>query len=104
MRIGIDLGGTKIEAIALGDDGSELFRCRVPTPSGDYEAILRTIAELVFSIEEKLGRKGSVGIGTPGAISPRTGLIKNSNSTVLNGRPLDRDLAAILGRAVRIEN
>jgi fructokinase len=104
MRIGIDLGGTKIEAIALGDDGTELSRRRVPTPSGDYDATLKVIAELVFSIEEKLGQKGSVGIGTPGAISPRTGLIKNSNSIVLNGRPLDRDLESLLSRAVRIEN
>jgi fructokinase len=104
MRIGIDLGGTKIEAIALGDDGTELSRGRVPTPSGNYDATLKAIAELVFSIEEKLGQKGSVGIGTPGAISPRTGLIKNSNSIVLNGRPLDRDLESLLSRAVRIEN
>jgi fructokinase len=104
MRIGIDLGGTKIEAIALSGDGREVFRRRVPTPSGDYDATLKTIAELVSSIEEKLGERGSVGIGTPGAISARTGLIKNSNSVAFNGRPLDRDLAAILGRAVRIEN
>ncbi len=104
MRIGVDLGGTKIEAIALGDEGRELFRRRIPTPSGDYEPTLRAIADLIFSIEEKFGQRGSVGIGTPGAISPRTGLIKNSNSVVLNGRPLDRDLAAMLGRPVRIEN
>jgi len=103
MRIGIDLGGTKIEAIALGDDGRELFRHRIATPSGDYAAILKAIAELVALIEEKFGQ-GTVGIGTPGAISPRTGFIKNSNSTVLNGRPLDRDLEALLGRAVRVEN
>jgi fructokinase len=104
MRIGIDLGGTKIEAIAMGDDGGELYRHRVATPARDYEATLKTIAELVFSIEEKLGIKGSVGVGTPGAISPRTKLVKNSNSTVLNGRPLDRDLSSILGREVRLEN
>jgi fructokinase len=104
LRIGIDLGGTKIEAIALGDDGGEIFRHRVPTPSGDYAATLQAIADLVASIEDKFGRKGSVGIGTPGAISPRTGLIKNSNSVVLNGRPLDRDLSATLGRPVRFEN
>src|SRR5271166_6420538 len=104
MRIGIDLGGTKIEAIALGDNGRELFRRRVPTPSGDYDAILRAIGDLVFSTEENLGQQGSIGIGTPGAISPRTGLIKNSNSVALNGRPLDRDLQAKLGRAIRIEN
>ena len=104
MRIGIDLGGTKIEAIVLGDDGGEIFRVRVPTPAGAYAATLRAIADLVSSIEEKFGRRGSVGIGTPGAISPRTGLIKNSNSIVLNGRPLDRNLSEMLGRAVRIEN
>jgi fructokinase len=103
MRIGIDLGGTKIEAIALGDDGRELFRRRIATPSGDYAATLKAIAELVASIEEKFG-PGTVGIGTPGAISPRTGFIKNSNSVVLNGRPLDRGLEALLGRPVRIEN
>jgi fructokinase len=103
MRIGIDLGGTKIEAIALGDDGRELFRRRIATPAGDYAAILKAIGELVASIEDKFG-PGTVGIGTPGAISPRSGLIKNSNSTVLNGRPLDRDLEALLGRVVRIEN
>jgi fructokinase len=104
MRIGIDLGGTKIEAIALGDDGSELFRRRVPTPSRDYAATLTAIAQLVTSIEENLEHNGSVGIGTPGAISPHTGLIKNANSVVLNGRPLDRDLAAKLGREVHLEN
>jgi fructokinase len=104
MRIGIDLGGTKIEAIALGDDGGELFRRRVPTPAGSYPATLKAIGDLVSAIEEALGHQGSVGIGTPGAISPRTGFIKNSNSVVLNGRPLDRDLAATLARAVRLEN
>jgi fructokinase len=104
MRIGIDLGGTKIEAIALGDDGGELFRRRVPTPAGNYPATLKAIGDLVSAIEEALGHQGSVGIGTPGAISPRTGFIKNSNSVVLNGRPLDRDLAATLARAVRLEN
>jgi len=104
MRIGIDLGGTKIEAVALGDDGEELFRHRIPTPAGDYVATLKAIYDLVSAIEETIGQRGSVGIGTPGAISPRTGLIKNANSVVLNGRPLDRDLAAMLGRVVRIEN
>jgi fructokinase len=104
MRIGIDLGGTKIEAIALADDGRELFRRRIPTPSGNYAATLKAIGDLVLSIEETLDDHGSVGIGTPGAISPRTGFIKNANSVVLNGRPLDRDLAAVLGRSVRLEN
>jgi fructokinase len=104
MRIGIDLGGTKIEAIAIADDGAALLRRRVPTPVGDYTAILQAVADLVSAAEHELGGHGSVGIASPGAISPRTGLIKNSNSTVLNGRPLDRDLAQKLGRPVRIEN
>jgi fructokinase len=104
MRIGIDLGGTKIEAIALGDAGDEMVRRRVPTPAGNYDGTLEAIGELIGAIEKELGEKGSVGIGTPGAISPRTGLLKNSNSVVLNGRPLDRDLTAKLGRPIRIEN
>src|SRR6516162_2894888 len=104
MRIGIDLGGTKIEAIAIADDGAALLRRRVPTPVGDYTAILQAVADLVSAEEHELGGHGSVGIASPGAISPRTGLIKNSNSTMLNGRPLDRDLAQKLGRPVRIEN
>jgi fructokinase len=104
MRIGIDLGGTKIEAIALGDDGATLLRRRVPTPAGDYSGTLEAIAGLVRSAEQHAARPGTVGVASPGAISPRTGLLKNSNSTVLNGRPLDRDLAEKLGRPVRIEN
>ncbi|RAI30562.1 fructokinase, partial [Rhodoplanes elegans] len=104
MRIGIDLGGTKIEALALGDDGAALFRRRVPTPAGDYPGTLAAIAGLVAAAEATLGERGTVGIATPGAISPATGLLKNSNSTVLNGRPLDRDLAEKLGRVVRLEN
>jgi len=104
MRIGVDLGGTKIEAIAIADDGRELMRRRVPTPVGDYAATLEAIAQLVFAIERDTGAVGPIGIGTPGAISPRTGLIKNSNSVVLNGRPLDRDLSAKLAREVRIDN
>jgi fructokinase len=104
MRIGIDLGGTKIEGIALDHDGGELWRRRVPTPAGDYDGILATIADLVTTAERTLGRHGTVGIATPGAISPATGLLKNSNSTVLNGRPLDDDLARTLGRPVRLEN
>jgi len=104
MRIGIDLGGTKIEAIALDEVGEELVRRRIPTPAGDYDGTLAAIGELIAVIENLLGQTGSVGIGTPGAISPRTGLMKNSNSVVLNGRPLDRDLAAKLRRPIRIEN
>jgi fructokinase len=105
LRIGIDLGGTKIEAIALADgDGKILVRHRVPTPAGDYAGILTAVADLVAFTEKETGQTGSVGIGTPGAISPSTGLMKNSNSTVLNGKPLDRDLAARLGRPIRMEN
>ncbi len=104
MRIGVDLGGTKIEAIALGEEGAELLRRRVPTPVGDYDGTLRAIADLVSTMERDLGQTGSVGIASPGAISPATGLLKNSNSVVLNGHPLDRDLEALLKRPVRLEN
>lgn len=108
MRIGIDLGGTKIEAIALADtvsgDATTLLRHRVPTPAGDYNGILHAIGELVAYTERETGQTGTVGIATPGAISPVTGLLKNSNSTVLNGKPLDRDLEARLGRPIRMEN
>jgi fructokinase len=104
MRIGIDLGGTKIEAIALDDDGAILLRQRVPTQAGNYAAILNAVAELVALLEVRTGQSGTVGIGTPGAISPVTGLLKNSNSTVLNGKSLDRDLEARLGRPIRLAN
>jgi fructokinase len=104
MRIGIDLGGTKIEVIALGGDGTPLLRHRVPTPANDYCKILQVIADAVCFVESELGQRGTVGIGTPGAISPTTGYIKNSNSTVLNGMPLDRDISTKLGRPIRIEN
>ena len=104
LRIGIDLGGTKIEAIALSASGSILARRRVATPHGDYELTVRAIVDLVFSIEKELEGLGTVGVGTPGAISPATGLIKNANSTVLNSRPLDKDLASALKREVRLSN
>ncbi len=104
MRIGIDLGGTKIEAIALLPDGTVLARNREATPQGDYRGILRTIAGLVLGLEKQLERQGTVGIGTPGSLSPRTGLIRYSNSTVLNGKPFDRDIAEFLDRPVRIAN
>jgi len=104
MRIGIDLGGTKIEAIALDDNGSTLLRRRVPTPNGDYVGTLNAIADLVLSFETELYQKGSLGVASPGAISTRTGLLKNSNSIVLNGRPLDSDLSQRLGRPIRLEN
>jgi fructokinase len=104
LRIGIDLGGTKIEAIGLGADGSERFRRRVETPRGDYDGTLRAIADLVGAAEETAGERGTVGIGMPGAISPATGLVKNANSTWLIGHPLDRDLERVLDRPVRLAN
>ncbi len=104
MRIGIDLGGTKIEGIALGDDGEECYRKRVPTPAGDYFATLQTIKTLVDDIESSLGASGSVGIGTPGAISPATGLLKNSNSVCMNGKPVYDDLCRLLQRDIRMAN
>lgn len=104
MRIGIDLGGTKIEIIALGDDGSELLRRRVATPQGDYRATLMTVAGLVEEVESTLHARGSVGIGTPGAESRRDGRIKNANSTCLIGQPLRRDLQVLLQREVRLAN
>jgi fructokinase len=104
LRIGVDLGGTKIEVIALTEDGREQFRQRVPTPAGDYVVTLRAVAELVSAIEREFREPSSVGIGTPGAISRATGLLKNANSTCLNGRPLKQDLETLLGRDVRIAN
>ncbi len=104
MRIGVDLGGTKIEIVALGDANGEMLRRRVPSPAHDYEAIVETIASLVEGAERECGRGGSVGVGTPGARSRRTGAIKNANSTVLIGRPLERDLSERLRRPVRVAN
>src|SRR5262245_54467947 len=104
IRIGIDVGGTKMEFIALDADGNELHRHRVPTPRHDYDGTIRAIVEGVRQIENKLARMGTVGLGIPGTISGLTGLVKNANSTWLNGRPLDKDLAAALGRSVRCAN
>lgn len=104
MRIGIDLGGTKIEAVALDSAGASIFNKRVATPGGDYRATLAAMVALVHEAERATGRSGSVGVGTPGCISHATGCIKNSNSACLNGQPLDRDLAAALGRPVRLAN
>jgi len=103
VRIGIDLGGTKIEGIALAADGSEVGRLRVATPRGDYDGTLAAIASLVESLERDAGR-GSVGLGIPGTPSPLTGLIKNANSTWLIGRPLAYDLERLLDRPVRLAN
>jgi len=104
LRIGVDLGGTKIEIIALADDGRELMRRRVATPREDYGAILETIGSLVRAAETELGASGTVGIGTPGSISRATGLLRGSNSVCLNGKPIKGDLEAQLGRTVRITN
>jgi len=104
MRIGIDLGGTKIEGIVLARDGSVRERRRVPTPRDGYDATLAALVNLVRALETVCGEAGSVGIGHPGAISPATGLIKNANSTWLNGRPLARDLETLLERPVRLAN
>ena len=104
MRVGVDLGGTKIEALALADSGEELARLRVPTPRGDYDATVLAVATLVGEVEARAGATGTVGIGIPGTVVPATGLVKNANSTWLNGRPLGRDLERHLGRPVRLMN
>jgi fructokinase len=104
MRIGVDLGGTKIEAVGLCGDGSELGRMRVPTPAGDYGRIVEAIGELVEKAEDLWGRAATVGVGTPGAIDPGTGLLKNSNSVALNGKPLRRDIESVLAREIRMAN
>jgi fructokinase len=103
-RIGVDLGGTKIEAIALDAAGREVFRQRVATPRGDYAGTVSAVRSLVAEVESSLATKSTVGIGIPGALSRVTGLVKNANSTWLNGRPLKQDLEAALRREVRIEN
>src|SRR6266513_2860276 len=104
IRIGIDIGGTKIEALALDPAGREVLRKRVPTPRGEYDATISAVKGLVEEIDSSSGVKGSVGIGMPGALSRVTGLVKNANSTWLNGKPLKQDLEKVLGREVRLEN
>lgn len=104
MRLGIDLGGTKIAAIVLADDGRTVWESRVPTPRDDYDGTLAAIAGLVEAGERAAGAVCSIGIGMPGAISPATGVVKNANSTWLNGKPLHADLARRLGRDVRLAN
>jgi len=104
MRIGIDLGGTKIEGVALDDEGNELGRERVATPRGEYDGTIAAIAQVVAALEQRFGGPASVGIGIPGAISPATGVVKNANSTWLNGRAFDRDLERGLRRPVRLAN
>ena len=107
FRLGIDLGGTKIEIVALDAGGQERMRHRVPTPHGDYEGTLRAIAGLVSDVERGLDLApggASVGIGTPGSLSRATGLLRGSNSVCLNGRPFKADLEALVGRAIRMSN
>ena len=104
MRLGIDLGGTKTELIALDEGGREIYRKRVDTDPRSYDAILGTLAGLVAEAETALGRTGTVGLGIPGTISAKTGLVKNANTTVLNGHPLDQDLGRLLRREVRCQN
>ncbi len=104
LRIGVDLGGTKIEIIALAQDGRELLRRRVATPKENYGEILDAVAALVRDAEIELADRGTVGIGTPGSISRATGLLRGSNSVCLNGKPIKADLEALLGREVPITN
>lgn len=104
MRIGIDVGGTKIEGIALDQAGTTLFRERISTPSGDYSGTLDAVVGLIDRIEDETGQEGSIGIGIPGTVSGRTGLVKNANSTCLIGQPFDRDISDRLTRPVRVAN
>ncbi|MBV9248166.1 MAG: ROK family protein [Acetobacteraceae bacterium] len=103
-RIGVDLGGTKIEIAALGPGGTEVLRRRIPTPDGGYQASVQAIAGLVRDAEAKLGVTATIGIGIPGVISPATELVKNANSTTLNGHAFDKDVSHALDREVRVEN
>ncbi|MDP9770399.1 UNVERIFIED_ORG: fructokinase [Atlantibacter hermannii] len=103
VRIGIDLGGTKTEIIALDESGETLFRHRQPTPR-DYQQTIELIASLVHLAEKETGQRGTVGMGIPGSISPYTGVVKNANSTWLNGKPFDKDLSQRLNREVRLAN
>lgn len=104
MRIGIDLGGTKIEGVVLGPGGQELARRRLKTPRGDYQDTVDCVAEIARELEAEVDSPCTIGVAMPGAISPATGLIKNANSTWLNGQPLDKDLSLVLDREVRLAN
>ena len=104
MRIGIDLGGTKIEGIVLDERGQVAARQRRPTPRDDYEGTVRALVELIDTLERAAGARATVGIGMPGIISPATGLVKNANSVWLIGRPLQEDLERAAGRPVRLAN
>src|SRR5262249_4670438 len=104
MRIGIDLGGTKIEGIAITPDGREIVRRRIAAPRHDYRKTLDAVAGLVREIERELGARGTVGVGIPGTLSPATGLVQNANSTWLIGQPLGDDLPRLLDRPIRFAN
>jgi fructokinase len=104
MRIGIDLGGTKIEGIAIDDDGRERVRQRIPSPRDDYQQTIDAVVDLVRTIDAEVAGTPTVGIGIPGVISPATGRVKNANSTWLIGHPLGQDLPRALGRPVRFAN
>ncbi|MDD9934310.1 MAG: ROK family protein [Myxococcales bacterium] len=104
VRIGVDLGGTKIELLALGPDATELHRERIATPRNDYAAIVHAVRDLVLDAETRLATRASVGVGTPGALSPTSGVMRNANTTCLNGRPLDRALCDELAREGRISH
>ncbi len=104
LRLGIDLGGTKIEAMVIDRAGQSIARRRINTPQGDYQASLVAIADLVASLENELGERLPVGIGTPGSLSPVTGRLRNSNSVCLNGKPLLEDLQTLLQREIRLAN
>jgi fructokinase len=103
IQVGVDFGGTKIEAAALDAHGNFLARVRAPNP-GTYDAAIRTVCELIDAVESQAGGRGTIGVGGPGSISPRTGVMRNANSTYLNGRRFREDLAAALGRDVRLAN
>jgi fructokinase len=105
MRIGIDFGGTKTEVVALhARNGKELYRKRIPTKKDDYKATINSFIDLVLGAEEATGQAGTVGIGIPGSLNPKTGLSRNSNALWMNGKPLKKDIEKALGREVRIEN
>ncbi len=104
MRIGIDLGGTKIEGIALDENGDVIIRQRIATPVRNYKSTLESIVNLVLMLENKSGGKATIGIGTPGSISPKSRLLRNSNSICMNGQPVKEDLENLLGRDIRMSN
>ncbi|MBY5921217.1 fructokinase [Ferrimonas balearica] len=104
LRLGVDLGGTKIELIALNPQGQVRWQQRIPTPSGSYRATIEAIAGLVQRCESELGESGTVGVGIPGVVSRQTQRVKGANSVCLNGQPLEQDLGALLGRPIRTAN